>query len=244
MILKFVKALIYVFLPKTCMYCNKPLNYDTNEPLCFKCLSQIKFIDGLVCQKCGLPLDSGGAHCYNCKKSNRKFYIEFIRAVTKYEEPIKILIHEFKYRQKHYLKNFLGGKLMTTWWWENYKLFPEIDIVCCVPMNPIKKFFRGYNQAELLAAEFSKKVRLNFIPYLIKRKKLTVSQFKLTREQRLQNVKDAFVINKKLTNNIKGKNILIIDDVCTTGETINQCAKVLKKSGARNVFGLVLARDV
>ncbi|MCS7150974.1 MAG: ComF family protein [Endomicrobia bacterium] len=244
MIKQFLKAFIYALIPKVCIYCERALSYDTKQPLCNKCISQIKFINGLVCQKCGLPLDTGGAHCYNCKKSQRKFYINFVRSVVYYLEPIVTLIHEFKYRERTYLKSFLGGELLVNWWQKNFNLFPNIDIVCCVPIHPIKHFLRGYNQAELLAVEFSNRLNLNFEPKLIKRKKFTSSQFKLSREERLQNVNNAFSINKKLIHKTVGKNILIIDDVCTTAETINQCAKPLKEAGAKNVFGLVLARDV
>lgn len=239
----FLTSLSYVFFPKICFYCQKPLEIFYKLPLCETCIKQIKFIKGLICQKCGLPLYDGGAHCYNCRTSKRKLYFEFIRSPVEYKEPIKTLIHEFKYQGKHFLTNFLIT-LISQWWEKNSKLFPQLDIVCCVPMNSVKQFLRGYNQAELLAYNFAKIYNFNFQPQLLKRTKLTVSQFKLTREQRLINVKDAFEINKKFVSYVKGKNILIIDDVCTTGETINQCAKVLKKSGAKNVYGLVLARDV
>jgi ComF family protein len=111
-------------------------------------------------------------------------------------------------------------------------------------MHRIKKFIRGYNQAELLAEMLSKKFNLNFVSDLLIRRKYTVSQFKLSQQKRIENVKDVFEINQKFKDQVKGKNILIIDDVCTTAETINQCAKELKKYSAKNIFGFVLARDV
>jgi len=133
---------------------------------------------------------------------------------------------------------------MIDWFKKNLSIYPFIDIVCCVPSNLLKKFFRGYNQAELLASNFSKEFNFTFYPNLLLRTKLTVSQFKLSREKRFLNVKDAFKINEKFKGLVKGKNILIIDDVCTTAETINQCAKVLKETKAKFIFGLVLARDI
>lgn len=238
----FFDAVLYVIFPKICFYCKKPLNCFSSEVLCENCLKQIKLIDCLICKKCGVILESGGEHCFDCKKSKRKTYFELIRGCTEYKEPIKTLIHEFKYQNKYFLKSFLSS-ILYSWWEKNYNIFPHIDIVCCVPMNTIKQLFRGYNQARLLAYEFAKRYNLNFYPNLIKRKKFTTSQFKLSKEKRLENVKDAFKVNYKLIPYIKGKNILIIDDVCTTAETINQCAKVLKESGAKYVFGLVLSRD-
>jgi len=240
---KFVKAFLYTFSPNICLYCKSPLEYSTNLPLCTTCLSKIKFIDGLVCQKCGLPLYSGGAHCYDCKRHTRKIYFDFVRGVVEYKEPIKTLIHEFKYNNRDYLKYFLS-KILINWFKQNLSIYPSIDIVCCVPSNPFKKLLRGYNQAELLALNFSKEFKFCFYPNLLFRKKLTVSQFKLSKDKRFLNVKNAFKVNKNFKDMVKGKNILIIDDVCTTAETINQCAKVLKEAKAKSIFGLVLARDV
>lgn len=238
---KFLNALIYIFLPKICFHCKEPLEYDSDSLLCENCIKQIKFINDLVCQKCGVPLISGGAHCYNCKE--RKYYFEFLRGVVEYDGPIKTLIHEFKYNQKVYFKKFFN-ELLINWWKRNSKIYPPIDIVCCVPIHPIKKFLRGYNQAELLAEDFSKEFKLDFYPRLLKRIKITKSQFKLSKEKRILNVKDAFEVEEKFKDLITDKNILIIDDVCTTAETINQCAKVLKISKPKGIFAFVLARDV
>lgn len=240
---KFFDALVYSIFPKICFYCKKALDYFTLAPLCDGCLKQIRFIEGLVCIKCGLPLYSGGEHCYNCKKLDRKFYFDNIRAVVEYKEPIKTLIHEYKYNKKVHLKNFLGD-ILTQWFSKNFLDYKDVDIICCVPMNPIKKFFRGYNQAELLAKELADKFKLNFIPQLLKRPKLTKSQFKLSKEKRLVNVKDAFIVNERFLGIIRNKNILLIDDVCTTAETINQCAKVLRNCNVKKIFAVVLARDV
>lgn len=239
----FFDVFSYVLFPKICFYCKKPLTLTSLNILCENCFNQIKLIDNLVCKKCGVILESGGEHCFDCRTSKRKTYFDFVRGAVEYKEPVKTLIHEFKYQNKYFLKKFLIS-IMCKWWEKNSNIFPSIDVVCCVPMNTIKKFFRGYNQAELLACEFAKKYNFNFQPNLIKRKKFTISQFRLSKEERLENVKDAFKVNNKLTQYIKGKNILIIDDICTTAETINQCAKVLKHSGARAVFGFVLARDI
>jgi ComF family protein len=248
---KFLKTLfellIYPVIPKICVYCKTPLDYDEEYYICKNCYHEIKFILGLVCQKCGLPLPDGGAHCYNCKTKERKWWLESIKGAVEYKEPIKTLIHELKYNNKPYLSNFFSFLLIKNF----FKNFGDtkIDIITSVPMVKIKKFFRGYNQAELVAKRFSELVLLQsqnknikFFPQIIIRKKFTVSQFKLSREERLENVKDVFEVRDKEV--IKDKTILIIDDVCTTGETLNQCAKVLIKSKARKVFGYVVARDV
>lgn len=236
---KFFECISYTIFPKICVYCKRPLSYDEKVILCKTCVHQIKFIEGLICQICGLPLPDGGAHCFNCRKENRRWWIEYIRGATEYKEPIKTLIHEFKYNDKLFYKNFLS-QLLIEQFYINFN--EKIDFVCCVPISLYKKFSRGYNQTELLAVEFAKKVNIEFMPNLLKRVKHTVSQFKLSREERLKNVKDIFAV--VMPEKVKGKNVLIIDDVCTTGETLNQCGKVLKSAKAKKVFGYVVARDV
>ncbi|MCS7231465.1 MAG: ComF family protein [Elusimicrobiota bacterium] len=239
----FFKVFFYILFPKICFHCEKNLEYNSNDFLCNECLNKIKLINGLVCKKCGVPLESGGEFCYQCKNSKRKIYFDFICGCAEYKEPIKTLIHEFKYRQRYYLKKYLVDNFLIKWWEKNKNSLPKIDIVCCVPMHFLKKLFRGYNQSQLLASEFAKKINLDFKFDLLIKKKLTTSQFKLSKEKRIFNIKDAFMVNKEYLDKIKDKNILIIDDVATTTETINQCAKVLKEAKANLVFGLVIARD-
>lgn len=244
----FLELIIYPIIPKICVCCRIPLEYNEEYYICESCYKKIKFIDGLVCKKCGLPLSAGGAHCYNCKtkEKQRRWWIENIRGAIEYKEPAKTLIHELKYNNKLHLGNLFAFLLI-----KNFKknFDVDIDVICSVPMITIKKIFRGYNQAEFIARRFVKLLckdtqdnKIKFLPNIIKRKKFTVSQFKLSREDRLNNVRDVFEIKDKEL--VRDKTVLIIDDVCTTGETINQCAKVLIKSGAKKVFGYVVARDV
>ncbi|MCX7957146.1 MAG: ComF family protein [Endomicrobia bacterium] len=240
MIKNIIEAFIYTLFPKICFYCKTPLNYYSNNPLCEKCIKQIKFIHGAICKKCGVPLESGGEYCFNCKNLKNKFYFESIYAIVEYKEPIRTLIHEFKYSKKIFLKNFLSN-IIKNWWEKNKNILPKIDIISAIPLHPLKNFLRGFNQSDILAKELSKHCKLIYHPSLLKRTKFTISQSKLSKEKRLLNVKDAFEV--LYLTDVKDKNILLIDDVSTTCETINQSAKALKKSGAKNVFGLVLSRD-
>ncbi len=241
-ITKFFNNLFYTIFPEICVYCNTPLKYLQEKWLCKNCYEKIKFINSLICKRCGLPLPDGGAYCYNCKtKKSRRWWVETIRGAVEYKEPVKSIIHKFKYNNKPYLKMLLVS-LMVKYISMSQDFLNDVELICCVPVSRYKKFFRGYNQAELLAEEFSKIYNIPFVNNLLIRRKNTVSQFKLSREERLANVEDAFEIKDGFE--IKNKNVLIIDDVCTTGETINQCAKVLIKAKAKKVKALVVARDV
>lgn len=153
---------------------------------------------------------------------------------------IKDLIHSFKYSGKEYLNKTFGNMLVN--YIQKYDDLLNVDMLVPVPLHWYKKFKRGYNQSELLANEVALYYRKPLVTREICRKKYTKPQAKLKRKDRLINVNDAFGL--KQPGIFKGKTILVIDDVSTTGETINQCAKLLKSAGADKVFGLTLARDV
>ncbi len=115
------------------------------------------------------------------------------------------------------------------------------DIICAVPLHKKRLRQRKFNQAALIAKFLDRK---KFNPDLLWRLVNTVSQVKLKREERERNLKKAFLVNKKYRNSIKDKTILLIDDVATTGATINNCAKALKKAGAKKVVVLTIAKTV
>lgn len=229
----------FVF-PITCSICGNYLSETDNTRLCNQCINGINYIKPLYCQLCGIPLPYGGAHCYNCLHLEKRIYYEYIRGVCVYDGVIKKCIQLFKYHNKDYLSEFLGSLLV------NYIKSDEelsyIDIIVPVPLHCYKKIFRGYNQSELLAKIVAKKINKTLVVNNLYRKKNTQPQVKLNRNLRIKNVENAFAI--KNSSVFENKIILVIDDVCTTGETINQCAKVLIKSKARKVYGLTVARDI
>lgn len=117
---------------------------------------------------------------------------------------------------------------------------PGESIVVPIPMDPARKRERGYNQAELLAEKFSEKISLPLAADVLQKIKITPSQTSLSREERILNIKDSFGISNQ--EKIRNKNILLVDDISTTGATLNEAARVLKDAGAREVIGLVVAR--
>lgn len=162
-----------------------------------------------------------------------------MRSCVLYEGTAKELIHQFKYSGKEYLAESLVPFLLKRWLQD-----PEMktaDFFASVPSHPARLRDRGYNQSEVLAREFAKTAGR---PYLsaLKRSRNTVSQTELGKEERAKNVEAAFQVRNP--SSIQGKRALLVDDVCTTGATLSECARTLRQAGAAEVFALTLARQL
>ncbi|MEO0086863.1 MAG: ComF family protein [candidate division WOR-3 bacterium] len=194
-------------------------------PLCFGCL---KITNGeKICPSCHQKIFSQPIIV------NRKIRIY---ALGYFTIPFNNLIHEFKYHHRIFLKETLG-KALSNIIVNDYYL-KSCDCLVPVPLHKAKLRERGYNQSEILAKEIGKITNKEVLNCLI-RKKNTKSQTKLKEERRIENVKNAFAFNNNY--NIENKRIILIDDVITTGATLNSCAKVLLENKAKEVFGLVIA---
>jgi ComF family protein len=235
--IKFFSFLLNLLFPITCASCGKDLPHDDYYRLCQKCHEQIQFIDGLYCQKCGVPLNDGGKHCYNCRNKNT-FAFEYARSAVCYDDIAKKLIHKFKFQNKDFLDRIFS-KFMTKVLDENTAM-KDIDYIVPVPMHWLKKPLRGYNQTELLAKKLSQHINKPVLNCL-SRIKMTKAQFNLNREQRIKNLENCFKVKNNACEKIKKKNILLVDDIYTTGTTIEQCAKTLKGSGAKKIFAVTIA---
>jgi ComF family protein len=153
---------------------------------------------------------------------------------------VKELIHHFKYSKKEYLARFLISMLFKAL--ETDTTFPESpELVIPVPLHWRKKMQRGFNQSELLAYHVGRYLEIDAQPTCLSRIKNTPPQTSLTSAQREDNVKGAFLV--KRPDVLKGKTVLLVDDVLTTGLTASECARVLKKTGAEKVYVLTVARS-
>jgi len=162
-----------------------------------------------------------------------------MRSAYKYEDPIRKLVLKFKYSNRMFLAGELSEGMADTA--RNNVFFGETDIIIPVPLSIVRRIKRGYNQAELLAGELGKKISKPLAKNVLVRKKMTKPQFKLSKRERFENIKDSFTVkNKEL---IKNKNILLVDDIATTSATASACAKALKEAGCRKVYVITLARD-
>jgi ComF family protein len=214
------------------------LPVDDSIRVCDVCRKDIKAIGNSYCRKCGSFLPDGGENCYFCLQKP-KYYFEFIRSYGKYEGVLRKLIHKFKYNNRDYLSRFLSGLMVGII--NSHNELIMADCIIPVPMHWFKKLARGYNQTELLAEHIAQHFDKPLLLNTLKRKKLGLSQVKLQRLKRIENVKGCFKVNRP--ENIKGKDILLIDDVSTTSSTLNECAKVLSKAGAAKVYCLTIAKD-
>ena len=231
-----INYFINYILPHSCLTC---ANYIQDEhSFCYECLKQIDFISDSLCKICGRPftldLSDLVSSCAKCMLNKPSF--DSARALMKYDNKIaKKIIYNFKYNDKTFLAISLARLI-----YRNYKdWMSDCDIVIAIPMYKLKRLFRGYNQAHILAVNIAKQInRPNIVNCLIKNR-WTKSQTTLSKNKRLSNLAGSFSI--KNAHLIEGKNILLVDDVVTTGSTVNLCSKLLKKYGAKSVKVVLIA---
>jgi len=241
--MKLLDFLLELLFPAECIICQKPGKY-----LCARCARYIpvKRID--FCPLCQKTETFAGRICNVCENEHEKTYWDGIIVASFYRHPI---LREVIYRYKYSFIQKLAWPLTKVLVRKLFALerFPfEEFVFTAVPLHPKRREWRGFNQAELLGTKLKKlfqqnNLEIQFIPDLLVREKYLKPQMKIhSTQERRQNIVDNFTLNPKLTGRIPRK-IIIIDDVITTGATLNECAKVLKEHGAQFVWGLVLARQ-
>ncbi len=228
-----------VLSPPQCLGCAEILHPESGQIFCPACSDQIKFIEGGICPICGTTYPNSPAESHLCGDClENKTYFSYARAIFSYESFILNAIHQFKYKRDLSIGEMLASFMADF-------SFPDIDftdysLIIPVPLHIKRLRKRGFNQSLVLAraVEHKRQIPVNFS--VLKRHKFTLTQTGSNRNERKENIKGAFeVTNKK---KIDGKNIILIDDVYTTGATINECAKTLIKAGAQKVAVLTLAR--
>lgn len=238
-------GLFSVLFPADCRICHAPLTGISALPVCEHCLAGITPLDGVLCSVCGEKLfthafaGDSGPLCGLC----RRVPPPFSRAVAygAYQGELRDLIHLFKYQQIRPAAKLLARLLDHAVC--GLKL-PEPLTVIAVPLWPGKRSARGFNQAEEIARAFVRfrkgTASIQLEASSLIRKRETASQTGLTRKQRRANVRGAFAAVRR--EKIKGRSILIVDDVMTTGTTAAECARVLLRAGAKEVYVATVAR--
>ncbi len=206
----------WVFPPK-CGGCGR-VGYH----LCPQCFAQIAYI---------APDPRAPAHA-NARNASG---LRGIRSVAWFEEPLRTAIHNFKYNGQRVLAGPLAGLLVRDW---EHLRYP-VDAVIGVPLHPQRQKERGYNQSHLLATEFSRATGIPAANHALRRTRHTLPQVTLTAAERWQNVQGAFQGDPSA---LAGKSVLLIDDVCTTGATLEACARAVLDAGARAVWAITLCR--
>jgi len=229
--------LINLLFPPQCLNCKARV--PDHGTLCLQCWQSVQFISDPMCDACGLPFEydiGADALCGECLQNHPPY--KKARAALTYNEHSSKLITRFKYADQTSLAKIYGDWLASA----GKDLLTNTDIIIPVPLHYFRFVHRRYNQSALLAQALAKKTGIKHLPTALKRERNTKQQTGLTRRQRATNVKNAFSINTRYTAKIKNKNILLIDDVLTTGATLTQCTKALLKAGAASVNVLTLAR--
>ena len=221
------QVLGYIYPPK-CIACDKITDLHDGKYVCSDCKEFFKYIDGETCRSCGVSGTYKNGVCKNCKNNL------FTRNVPifVYDGMVQEIIHRFKYGKQSYLHRGIGS-LMLKKLLKTPNLFDNLHYIAPVPIHKNRMKQRGFNQAELLAKEISKASEIPMIKNLIIRIKDTKPQAQLSVAARENNLKDAFIANRRYE--LEKKNILLVDDIYTTGSTLNACCKVLHEAGATNV---------
>jgi ComF family protein len=238
---RLLHELIFSFYPPGCVACSQPVQAPGKEDFCSDCGNALELIGAPYCPLCGLPLSTAAPLPHLCGGCLSHVYLfDGARAAGIYRGLLRQLIHRFKYEGQISLARPLA-RLLIQPGRELMSLF-GVDLVTPVPLHPRRLRQRGFNQASLLARRLGVSLNLPVHYSSMDRSRWTAPQMGLSRRQRAENVRGAFVVRDP--DAVRGKVVLLVDDVLTTGETVNQCVRGLKKSEAREVLVLTVARTV
>jgi len=237
-----VTSVLDLVFPRDCLYCENSRK-GGGDFLCGLCQKEIVFIEPPYCHCCGIPADisydfpTENFECALCRKNS--FFFDRARSLGPYDAIMKELIHHFKFgRQPGVMKDF--APFMADYFGRQEESWKGFYVV------PVPLFFRRmkartFDQAFLIAREVARTLRLPLANGLLRRVRDTNSQAKMkTRVERVKNIKGAFAVD--WPDRVAGMNILLVDDVMTTGATVNEAAKMLKRSGAGQIHVFTLAR--
>lgn len=231
------RAALDFLLPPLCMACREPV--DAPGRLCAECWRGVDFIDEPLCDSCGLPFeyDTGpGAVCPACAASPPRF--ARARAAMLYGDTARRLAAGFKYADRCHLAPALASWLMRP----GRALLSEAELLVPVPLHRWRLLARRFNQSAMLALALSRLCRAPAAPLALLRRRATPPQQGLNRNRRMSNVAGAFVVPPGARAGVRGRRVVLIDDVYTTGATANACARALLRAGAARVDVLTLAR--
>jgi ComF family protein len=220
-------AILNIFFPCECVLCQAPALNWRFGPLCPGCLAGFRTPQDPLCSRCGSLDPTPGSMCPPCSTGQTRF--DLARHALIFDEPVRMAVHHFKYDARVSLARSFGARLRACL--EQHPFRARIAVP--VPLHRKRERQRGYNQAALLARQIGFETRTD----LLRRVRPTASQTGLTRKQRALNVRNAFECVRPVSGTV-----LVIDDVMTTGATIGEVVKVLRRGGASRVEVLTLTR--
>ena len=225
-----------VMMPPVCLACRSRL--DAHDALCPPCWQQIEFIRPPLCDRLGLPMpfDTGGVMISAAAAARPPDY-DRARAAARYVGVVRDLLHAFKYADRPDARRMLGRWLADA----AHALLPGADVIVPVPLHRWRLLKRRFNQSAILAAELAHLTGLPADPLALVRRRRTPAQVGLTHDQRRRNVSGAFAVPLGRRDHISGRRVLLVDDVITTGATVEACARALRQSGAARVDVVAVA---
>ena len=221
--------------PPCCALCRVRISND-RLVICDDCGSGLLSVDAPYCERCGHPLDAPVASCPVCP--GRTFYFDGAFSGFQFNRPLQDLIHQLKYRNRPGIGRFLGSLLAKRV--EREPGIPHITAVVPVPLHPLRNRERGYNQSAYIARGISDETGIPVLENALVRNRNTPTQTSLSPEARMANVEGVFEVVR--VEAVRDATVSLVDDIFTTGATINSCARALLQAGAERVFALTIAR--
>lgn len=239
--LRLIESPLSFFYPEICQLCQTERATAANGFVCSNCWQQVRFIRPPFCERCGLPFEGDITtkfECTNCREMELHF--SSARSAVVAKTVVLETIHRYKYQRHLWFEPFLADLLLR-------EALPVLknqkwDFIVPVPLYPTKEREREFNQAEKLANYLSNAIKIPVNTKLLRRVQPTLTQTRLTKEQRASNMKNAFAMCGGIK--MDGKRIILFDDVFTTGATTSACAKILRKAGAADVCVWTVARGL
>lgn len=223
-----------IFFPARCPMCGKPTGYG-KDLIHKECREKLPYITGAKCLKCGKGVENSEIeYCYDCTRT--KHVYDKGRGLYNHNGQTKKSLYDFKYKNKREYARAYGEELANNMKYEI--LSWNADVIMPVPLHKSKLRQRGYNQAELIAKELSRRVDIPMDNKLLKRSRRTKAQKELNDSDRKKNVKNAFIVDGNI---VKYKKVILVDDIYTTGSTIDSCARALKEKGVEKVYYVSLS---
>ncbi len=229
----YLSLFIDLLFPRRCPVCDG-IVMPKNRLICQKCMKRLSFVKGPVCKKCGKEVINAQAeYCLDCARHKRTF--EYGMALINYDENAGRSMAKIKYKNKREYLDFYGDAICARY--EKLIRRMEAEVLVPVPVHPSRKRERGFNQAEILACRIGERLGIPVCPRMLVRNKKTIPQKGLDPGGRLKNLEEAFGAGE-VSPGVKG--VILVDDIYTTGSTIEACTRVLKKTGVKNVYFLVI----
>jgi ComF family protein len=229
------------FYPEVCQFCENERATARDGFVGAKCWSHVRFIRPPFCERCGLPFEgelTTAFECSNCREMELHF--SSARSAVVAKTVVLEAIHRFKYQRALWFENFLADLFLR-------EALPALrgqkwDFIAPVPLHPVKHREREFNQAEILAQHLSDAIKIPLNAKLLRRVNPTMTQTRLTKQQRAENMRGAFAVCDGVK--LGGEKIILVDDVFTTGATTSACAQALRAAGAGEVCVWTVARGL